>query len=178
MAGRRLVERDRCDPVKLPLPRLVGVDVVLGLAAAVERRRHVERGRRLGLPIRLDGLDIAVRARQTAEIVRRRGVCAIGLLLGKPDDGVGIVGVVRRVREEGLAQLMAVGMSEPTGDLVLLGLDRFEIGQAEGVHLVRGRVQRGLGADGEPVGFIAARCRAQARLRTGVMLVALRQVVA
>ena len=52
--GRRLVEGDRGDLVELPLRRLVRVEVVLARPRAVEGRRHVEGRRRLLLAVRLD----------------------------------------------------------------------------------------------------------------------------
>ena len=56
-----------------------------------------------------------------------------------------------------VAQRVPVRMAEAARDLVLLGLDRLEVGQAEGVDLLGGRVEGGLHADGEPIGGIAAR---------------------
>ena len=69
-------------------------------------------------------------------------------------------------------------MAETVSDLVLLGLDRLQVRQAEGVDLIGVRVERRLHSDRQPIrGVAAGRCR-DARLRPGVGLVLVREVVA
>ncbi len=178
MARRRLVERDRRDPMQLPILGLIGVDVVLALARAVDGGRHVERGRRLRLAIRLDRLDDAVRAGDAAEVARRRGIGAIGLVLREAHERLGVRAVVRRILEQRRAQRMTVSMAKAVGDLVHLGLDAVEVGQAEGMDLLGVGVDRRLGPDRQPIRGLAARCGAQAGLLASMRLVVLGEVVA
>ena len=79
--------------------------------------------------------------------------------------------MIGRIVGQRIAQRVAIGMAKAVGDLVLLGLDRLEVRETEGVHLLGGGVHRGLHPDREPVGLVAAGRRRDPRLLAGMRLV-------
>ena len=172
------MEGDRRDLVQLPLFGLVGVQVVLALARAVDGRRHVERRGGLAFAVFLDGQDGAVGRRQTTEEPRRGCVRPVGLLAGERDDVVRVIGPVGWILGQGGDERMAVGVPLTAGDLVLLGLDPLEVLHPEGMDLFRGGVHRRLHPNCKPIRVVAAGRVTKARRGSGVRGVGLGQVVA
>ena len=136
---------------------LVGVQVVLRLARAVHRLRHVEGRRRLTLAILLDRHHDAIGLGQAAEEARSRGEGALRLGLREADELLGVVGAVGRIVCQCGVERIPIRVAEPSRDGVLLRLDPLEVVEAKGVDILWAGLEGCLHADREPIRRLAVR---------------------
>ena len=156
VARHGLVEGRGGHAVKGPRGRVVGVDVVHALAAAVLAGRHVEGRRSLLLHVGLDGADLAAVARQAPEPARRLALGARDELLGHaPPAAAGprrwLSGLPSRSRRS-VADIL---VPELARDAPRLGLELGQPLEAVGVDGVRVLGQGRPGQDVMPVEGLA-----------------------